>query len=314
LSSFNPSFRNATRTAAKASIVIQGLSGSGKSGLALMIAETLAGGWEGVFATDTESKSLDLFEGIRSHLGVTIPAFKKFDLLAIHGFKPSNYWACKEAARQAGAKALITDSITQMWTGRGGVLQLVGEKERSNSKLNKYNAWGDPEVALEKDTIFELIRDSDMHMISTVRVKEKFDIIQGAGLKSLGEQQLQMPDLKYEPDLVLDMVEAGSSEGRPPKARIIKSRYTIFTKDEVYTFDKNTLDQLRDYLASGVDPAELIEQQRLEFIREIKYILDSSPSKQTVWTIIKSEAGHAETPIDELPIIVLRGLLSRLLN
>lgn len=308
-------FREATRSQAKASIVIQGLSGKGKSGLALLLAYTLAGAdWSKVFANDTENRSLDLFEGIRMNTGDQFGKFKKFDLLSTHGYRPSNYVAIKEAAKQAGAEVFINDSITHCWQGKGGVLQLVAAKEAASTKLNKYNAWGEPEVAAEKDAIYELIRDPEMHMISTVRVKEKFDIVQGEGLKSLGEQQQQMPDLKYEPDLVLDMVQSGNTSGRAPSAKVIKSRYAIFSEGEVYTFDQDTLAALKQYLEEGVDPEILLEQQRQDFIKEIKATLDASPSKLTLWSLLKTEIGHADTPLEEMSLDILRKLLGQLIN
>ena len=311
---FNPSFTEVTRAQSKASIVIQGLSGKGKSGLALMIGYVLAGGkWEEVFTLDTENKSLSLFEGIPTHLGFPFGKFRWFNLLKTHGYKPTHYVAAKNAAIANGAKVFIQDSISHAWNGPGGVLQLVSQKEQSNAKLNKYNAWGDPEVVVEKDSIFEMIRDPEIHMISTVRVKEKHDLKDGK-VVSLGEQQIQMPDLKYEPDLVLEMQESGNTVGRTPKARVIKSRYAILAEGETYEFTIELLEQLRDYLAEGADPAIMMEQQRQEFIGAITSVLDNSESKRTVYQIYKTEMGYADTPLAELPLDVVRKLLSRLLT
>jgi len=311
---FQPNFTEVSRAQSKASIVIQGLSGKGKSGLALLIGIILAGGdWSKLFALDTENRSLNLFEGIASSIGIMFGKFRKFDLLKTHGYKPSHFVGAKEAAVAQGAAVFVQDSISHAWNGPGGVLQLVSKKESENTRLNKYNAWGDPEVVFEKDSIFEMIRDSEIHMISTVRLKEKHALQEGK-VVSLGDQQIQMPDLKYEPDLVLEMVHAGTTTGRAPRARVIKSRYAIFSEGEEYDFTEDTIIQLRDYLAEGIDPAILLEQQRQEFMTEIKYILDSSESKKVVWNIYKSDLGHAETPLVEMPLDILRKLLSRLLN
>lgn len=315
MAQFRPTFAPVTRAQSKASIVIQGLSGKGKSGLALMIAYVLSGGdWNKVYGLDTENRSLNLFEGLATHLGSTFGRFNKFDLLKTHGYRPSHYIAAKEAAMQCGAAVFIQDSITHAWNGPGGVLQMVSKLEAENSKVNKFNAWGLPEVMFEKDSIFEMIRDPELHMISTVRLKEKFEMVTGEGIKSMGEQQIMMPDLKYEPDLVLDMIHSGTIAGRAPRAKVIKSRYAIFSEGESYDFTQEILEQLRDYLADGADPAILVEQQRVEFINEIKQILDGSASKRTVWEIYKAEYGVAEVPLNELSLDVARRLLSRLLN
>lgn len=315
MAQFKPNFTQVTRAQSKASIVIQGLSGKGKSGLALMLGYALADQeWDKVFALDTENRSLNLFEGLSTHLGGKFENFRKFDLLRLHGFKPSNYIAAKEAAKENGAAVFIQDSITHAWNGPNGVLQMVSKAEAENTKVNKFNAWGVPEISYEKDSIYEMIRDPDIHMICTVRVKEKFDMVTGEGVKSLGEQQIMMPDLKYEPDLVLDMVHAGNTVGRAPRAKVIKSRYAIFDEGEVYDFTADLMKQLRDYLAEGTDPAEMQEMQRQELIREIASILDSSKSKQTVWAILKTEIGHPDTPLEEMPLAIVRKLLGRLLT
>jgi hypothetical protein len=59
-------------------------------------------------------------------------------------------------------------------------------------------ARGDPEVMAEKNRLLEIMRDPRIHVITTVRVKEKFDYeTDSAGKKtlvSLGEQQIQQAD------------------------------------------------------------------------------------------------------------------------
>lgn len=312
---FNPEFQEVQRAQCKASIVIEGLSGKGKSGLALMLGWVLAGeDWTKVAALDTENRSLNLFRGLTTHLGGVFGPFRKFDLTRVHGFRPTHYVKAKEVAIKNEAVAIVQDSITHAWIGSSGVLELVGKVEAANSKVNKFNAWGTPEITSEKNSIFEMIRDPDIHMISTVRVKEKHEMITGEGVKSLGVQQIMMPDLKYEPDLVLAMQQAGSVSGNNPRAKVIKSRYAIFTEGEVYEFDLETMRQLREYLEEGADPEEIKETQRQEMLREIKYILDSSASKRTVWAVLKEQEGHSDTDLADIPLDVARRLLSQLLN
>ena len=246
-------FRDATRQQAKASILIEGLSGRGKSGLALLLGYALSGkDWTKIFAVDTENKSLDLFEGINMSNGAKCEPFKKVDLLPAHGFAPSNYLLCKENAIAAGGEVIINDSITHMWQQEGGVLDLVSNIQMKDSKrYNNYTAWGAPEVKAEKQAIYNVVRDSRIHVISTVRVKEKFEINSDHTLTSLGEQEQQMPDLKYEPDLVLHMLKAGAMNGTPPTAKVIKSRYAILQEGEVYQFTDAIIDSLIDYLHKG---------------------------------------------------------------
>jgi hypothetical protein len=310
-------FRDATRQQAKASILIEGLSGRGKSGLALLLAHALSGGdWKKVYAIDTENRSLDLFEGLQMSNGNRCEPFKKVDLLPIHGYSPSNYLMCKENAIKAGGSVVINASITHMWQQEGGLLDLVQSAQQSNTKLNNYTAWGAPEVKAEKKAIYSVIRDARIHIISTVRVKEKFEMVTEGGktsLQSLGEQEQQMPDLKYEPDLVLHMVKAGAMNGTPPTARVIKSRYAILQEGEIYQFTDAIVQSLVEYLNKGTDPNELFEKQRLDYVNTIKGILESDASKKTMFPILKEQQGHKDTKLVDLPLDTLQTLLGILL-
>ena len=63
--------KKAVRRQAKASILIEGLSGSGKSGAAIEIATALVkGNQDKITAIDTESKSLNLYDGITLTSGI----------------------------------------------------------------------------------------------------------------------------------------------------------------------------------------------------------------------------------------------------
>lgn len=308
-------FRDATRAQAKACVLIEGLSGLGKSGLALLIGYALADhDWRKVFAVDTENKSLDLFEGIRLNDGEIInPPFKKLDLTPLHGYAPTNYLICKENAIKQDAKVIINDSITHMWQMAGGVLQRVTALEQANAKVNKFSAWGTPEIVEEKNAIYDVTRDSRIHVISTVRLKEKHEQVDGKIL-SLGEQEIFMPDFKYEPDLVLRMVAPGTDLGTPPVAEVLKTRYNIFTKGETYSFTPALINQLVAYLSEGADPLILQEQQRLEYIEAITNVLNAEVSKATMFPILKEQIGVKDIALTELPLDKVRTLLGMLIN
>ena len=311
-------FRDATRTQAKACIVIEGLSGSGKSGLALLLGYAFAkGDWKKVFATDTENKSLDLYEGLQLNSGEKVLPFKKVDLLPSFGYAPTNYLICKENAINAGALAYINDSITHMWQMAGGILQRVTAIEQANSKVNKFSAWGTDEIVSEKNAIYDVTRDNRVHIISTVRIKEKHEQVTVDGksaIKSLGEQEIFMPDFKYEPDLVLRMVSPGTALGTPPVAEVLKSRYAVLQVGDAYSFSEALINQLVEYLEQGTDPAILQEQQRTDYIQAITETLNVNPSKATMFPILKEQLGAKDTPLTELPLATVKTLLGMLIN
>lgn len=323
----NP-FELLSREACKASIMLEGLTGSGKSGLALMLAYGLEGGfagddvnpdevWKKVFAIDAENRSLNLFVGLPTNWGDTFRRFYGAQLTSADGYAPSNYLKLRALAVKAGAGTVIEDSITHMWTAKGGVLDLVNEVKNNNPKMDNYRVWGTDAVSTEKQNLIDTIRDPNCHVITTVRVKEKFEMRYNEDKKSnevvsLGEQQLQQEGLKYEPDLVLHMVSPGSTKENP-KATVIKSRYAIFTKGDTYEFTPALCEQLRAYLHEGVDPSELLEAQRKDYVVAIKNTLDTNASKKTIWNVLKADAGVKDLKLEEIPLDVLKRLYAQLI-
>ena len=317
-------FEEAKRQKCKASIMIEGLTGQGKSGLALCLAHGLSKDYSKVFVIDTENKSTNLFVDLPSSTGEKFKGFKVCQLTSEIGFKPSNYLACIQAAVNAGAEVVIEDSISHAWNYKGGVLDLLNDAKSNNARYAKdsYAAWSDPTVAKEKNELLDMIRNPKAHVITTVRVKEKMeygtDDNGKSKLISLGEQQIQQGELKYEPDLVLHMLRPGkvNSDGTiiHPVARVIKSRYAILDKDMEYEFTPELIEQIRLYLEEGADPAELLEQQRKDYVQAVKEYLDTKPTAVNIWNVLKADAGHKETKLVDMPLDVLKELYIKLTN
>lgn len=312
--------------------MIEGLTGNGKSGLALMLGLGLAGGfkpenqtveaqkeiWKKVFATDTENKSLNLFIGLPASWGGIYDKFMSFQLTADIGYRPSNYLILRDEAINHNGLVYIADSITHMWNAKGGVLDMVSEYKRNNPRdTDAYRVWGQPEIAAEKLKILDTIRSSKLHNITTVRIKEKLDMQFNEDKKkneivSLGEQQLQQAELKYEPDLVIRMVRAGNPDGTTPIAKVLKTRYAIFKKDEEYEFTADLCEQLREYLEEGVDASELLERQRQDYIGAVKEHLDAHPAARPIWQVMKEQVNHKETKLEDIPLDILKSLYIKL--
>lgn len=311
-------FEEAQRVQCKASIMIEGLPGKGKTGLALLIGYYLSGqDWSKVFHIDTENKSANLFVDIPASDGQKFGHFKVGQLTSDIGFKPSNFLAFREAAINAGANVVIEDSISHAWQYKGGVLDLLNDAKAKDSRYAKdsYAAWGDPTVVKEKNELLNLIRDHRTHVITTVRVKEKMEYIMGDDgkmkLQSLGEQQIQQADLKYEPDLVLQMQSPGSNKSsniKHPVALCTKSRYAIFEEGQEYEFTPELLKQLKDYLEEGVDPETLLVQQKEEYINAVTEYLKTHSAAKVVWNELKKQEGYPETKLKDLPLDVIKRL------
>lgn len=123
-------------------------------------------------------------------------------------------------------------------------------------------------------------------------------------------------DLKYEFDLVLHCLRQGSTKNghiQYPLVRVIKSRYAIFVEDEEYELTPEVLEQLRKYLAEGVDPAEIQEQQRQDYIKALKELL-KNPQKKSVAEVVKEDAGYKESKFSELPLAILKRIYATVNN
>lgn len=319
---FIPQFEDAQRVQCKASIEFEGLSGTGKSGAAMLTAKILAGDdWKSVYAVDTENRSLRLLVGTPCSDGSKYGSFKVAELTPDIGYAPSNYLAIREEAIKAGAKVFVQDSISHAWQYKDGVLDKVSAlKASGNTRYAKdaYAAWGNEEIVAEKNKLLEMIRDERVHVISTVRVKEKMEYTTDATgktkLESLGEQQIQQADLKYEPDLVLHMLRPGSNRNgkiEHPRVRVVKTRYAFLEKDEEYEWTPELILKLKQYLEEGVDPETIFEQQRQEYIAGIKEII-TEPSKKAIAQVIKEDLGYKEVKLADMPLAAVKALYVKL--
>ena len=306
-------FHKAARQKLKASIMIEGLQGSGKSGLALLIAKALTDDWSKIYAIDTENRSLDLFEGIKMNTGDAFGSFNKVDLTIEDGYAPSNYLALRDEAIKEGAEVVVMDSISHMWNRKGGLLDLVAEAQANG--LDNYRSWGTERNRREKELLNDIVRSKDVHVITTVRIKEKFgmeyDETKGkTTVVSLGEQQIQQDGLKYEPDLVLRMLEPGNMDGTNPKVLVIKSRYAILKTGEEYEVDNELLSQLRAYLDEGVDPEVIFKEQKEQLSKAIKEYCNT-PTKKSIWKALKDSSGYTGK-LDDMPLGLMKELYKKL--
>lgn len=312
------SWGKAERVKAKASILIEGLQSNGKTGLSLELAFVLAGAWDRVGVIDTENNSAPLYLGRTLSIGEKIPnsdAFNHINLTKELGYTPSHYLYFRDEAIKAGMGAIINDSISHSWTRQGGVLDMVNKARQKNPSGNNYTIWGQDDIAVEKNSIFEIIRDPNIHVISTVRVKEKQEIEKGDDgrnkIVSLGEQQLQQDGLKYEPDLGLKVIRPGAKD-RPTRVLITKSRYPMFEKDEEYDMTLKLMLQLKEYLDEGADPDDLLEQTRQEYIAATVEFLDTHPNQVPVWNMIKEANKYTDTKLSDIPLKDLRNMYGQL--
>lgn len=147
----------AVRKAIPALIALWGFSDSGKTFSALRLARGLVGPQGKIVVIDTENGRALIYadQFTFDHIDLQPP------------FTPERYSAAYDAAREAGAQAIIVDSGSHVWEGDGGVLDMA---DRSPSK--GIQKWKAPKTAYKR--MNNALWRSPVHMIFCLRAKEKF--------------------------------------------------------------------------------------------------------------------------------------------
>lgn len=149
--------RVATREAVPALIALWGPSGSGKTYSALLLARGLVGPQGKIAVLDTENGRARFYADVAApwiHLDIQPP------------FTPDKYSQAFRFLRQEhGAQAIVVDSMSHVWEGEGGVLDMANQ----NGKTGLLK-WMGPKLA-HKKMVNDLMR-SPIHVIFCVRQKD----------------------------------------------------------------------------------------------------------------------------------------------
>lgn len=238
-------FRKATKEQAKLRLSIDGVSGSGKTYTALVLASRIVERHGGRIAVvDTEhgsaSKYADLFD---------------FDVVEMEPpFDPRRYIKLMGDAAAAGYTVLVLDSLSHAWFGEGGLLDLVDEIAKAQaakykSAPNTYAAW--KEGTAMQNSLADAIIRSNLHIISTLRAKADYVQSQGKDgrtkIEKVGTAPIQREGLEYEFDITLSMDLSNT-------AAVVKTRCPALT-DKVFPKPGPKLaDIVLDWLNAGAVP------------------------------------------------------------
>ena len=169
--------QKAKRTMAKVKIALGGPSGSGKTMSSLLLAFGLvkaahpnwtdAECWDKICIIDTENGSASLY--VNTQVGAyrtgeyyTIPMEPPYDF--------DKYENSIKAAEQGGMEVIIIDSLSHLWVGQGGALDLQGKVAARTG--NSYTAWRD--VTPKFNHLMDVILQSNSHMICNLRSKQEY--------------------------------------------------------------------------------------------------------------------------------------------
>ncbi len=182
--------RQAQRKQAKIKLALEGVSGSGKTMSALLLASGMAD-WSKIAVTDTENHSADLY----AHLG-------EYNVLQLSKpFTPERYIKAIEVCENASMEVVIIDSVSHEWEGSGGILDLHG-----NMQGNSFTNWA--KMTPRHNGFVQKILESPCHIVSTIRTKTDYALSDKNGKlvpEKVGLKGITRDGMDYEFTIVFDI-------------------------------------------------------------------------------------------------------------
>lgn len=162
--------RDAVRHKVKTKMLLSGVSGSGKTTSALLIARGLCDSPQEIILIDTENRG-EITANTFSNEG---KRYKYSELPAPYTMQ--RFTQAIHESISCGFKVIIFDTISPFWGGDGGLL------EKKDSFGGSWDAWKkvSPDWKLFVNTIIQ----SDVHLILTSRVKSEYvieDVVNAQG-------------------------------------------------------------------------------------------------------------------------------------
>lgn len=226
-------FHKAERKKAKLRLALCGVSGSGKTYSALLMAQGIGGK---VAMIDTENGSGELYANLCEYdvCQITAP------------YTPEKYIAAIHEAESAGYNIIIIDSLSHAWAGEGGLLDKHDAISKASRSGNSYTAWR--EVTPIHNKLVDSILQSPCHIIASMRSKTAYEVVDdGSGKKApkkIGMAPVQRDGMEYEFTVVMDLA--------------VESHIATASKDRTGMFDgqyfkpsMETGKQLLGWLESG---------------------------------------------------------------
>lgn len=237
--------RKAERTAVKIKLAITGLTGSGKTMGALLLAKGLSNDGK-VLIIDTENKSASLYSDhkVTKHID--------YDVIDIDApFTVDKYLKALQMGVEAGYGVIIIDSISHQWDAEGGALDKKNSLDMKGG--NSFTNWGG--IKKEANAFQAKILSAPVHIIVTMRSKMEYVLELNEKGRStprkVGLAPIQKDGIEYEFSTVFDMS--------------MDKTYSI-TKDRTGLFDgrmekitENTGKEIKEWLSTAKEKQDVAE-------------------------------------------------------
>jgi AAA domain-containing protein len=161
-------------------------------------------------------------------------------------FSPEQYIEAMQIMADDGVDALLVDSLTHAWAGKGGSLELKDRFSRQQN-FNDYTAWG-PVTAMQ-NRLIEALLSYPGHLVATLRLKmehvlEKDPVTGKNVVRKVGLQPVQRDGMEYEFDVVGDL-------DQDHNFKVSKTRCRTLDGYGVNKPGEEVIRKLRGWLESG---------------------------------------------------------------
>lgn len=178
----------ASKKKLKARILLESVSGGGKTYSALILARNLG---KKICVIDTEDNSASLYSELCEFDVIDFPK----------PYSPTNLIMAIEQLEEENYDVIVIDSLSAFWASTGGVLEIQTKMAKSK---NSFQAWGD--VTPLQNKLIDKILHCKSHIICTTRLKTDYvmeEYTDGSGkIKSkpvkVGLKTVQREGLDYE--------------------------------------------------------------------------------------------------------------------
>jgi hypothetical protein len=249
--------QKAQRRAAVIKMGLQGVSGSGKTYSALLLARGLVKDWSKVAVIDSENHSADLY----SHLG-------DYSVLTISApFSPEKYIEAITFCETAGMEVIILDSISHEWEGAGGIIDL-----HSNMVGNSFTNWS--RVTPRHNAFVNKILQSPAHIIATIRSKQDYVLSERNGKmvpEKVGLKGVTRDGMDYELTIVFDIDQKHN-------ALATKDRTSLYADKPQFVITEDTGQMIKEWCNSGIKVSDIeIQINECATIDGLRHILGKYP-------------------------------------
>ena len=140
--------------------------------------------------------------------------------------------------------AIIIDSVSHEWEGKGGILETNEQVAQAKFKGNTWSAWS--YTTPKHQRFLEKMLTSPAHIITTARSKQ--DTIQVEGrVKKVGTKEIQREGFEYELTVNFNIDRDNHL------ATASKDRTGLFINADPFVITEKTGETLRDWAESGIE-------------------------------------------------------------